>query len=74
MNHVQDFFRRRPSQRDHIPAFRIALGVAVPLLLLLAADRLDLAIYAAFGAFTGIYARNETAGSRSAPAGRGQEG
>jgi hypothetical protein len=35
------------------------VGVAVPLLILLAVDRLDLAIYAAFGAFTGIYARNE---------------
>ena len=27
-------------------------------------DRLDLAIYAAFGAFTGIYARNESPRSR----------
>lgn len=64
MNHVEDFFHLRPSQRDHIPAFRIALGVAVPLLLLLAMGRLDLAIYAAFGAFTGIYARNEMQRSR----------
>ena len=52
MNHLQDFFHVRPAERDHIPAFRIALGVAVPLLTLLAIGRLDLAIYAAFGAFT----------------------
>lgn len=64
MNHVQEFFRIPPSERDHIPAFRIALGVAVPLLVLLFIDRLDLAVYAAFGAFTGIYARFESPRSR----------
>ncbi|MGO2861234.1 MAG: FUSC family protein [Brevibacterium sp.] len=64
MNHVQEFFRIPPSERDHIPAFRIALGVAVPLLVLLFIDRLDLAVYAAFGAFTGIYARFEAPRSR----------
>lgn len=64
MNHLQEFFSLRPAQRDHIPAFRIALGVALPLLTLMAIDRLDLAMYAAFGAFTGIYARNESPRSR----------
>lgn len=64
MSHVQEFFRVGPAERDHIPAFRIAVGVALPLLTLLALGRLDLAIYAAFGAFTGIYARNETPRSR----------
>ena len=34
--------------------------VAVPLLVLLAVDRIDLAVYASFGAFTGLcYGRNE---------------
>ncbi|NLE97486.1 MAG: FUSC family protein [Propionibacterium sp.] len=64
MNSVQEFFSIRPAQRDHIPAFRIALGVALPLLTLMVMGRLDLAIYAAFGAFTGIYARNESPRSR----------
>ena len=64
MSHVQEFFRISPAERDHIPAFRIALGVAIPLLVLLGVDRLDLAIYAAFGAFTGIYARFESPRSR----------
>ncbi|WP_223691744.1 FUSC family protein [Leifsonia poae] len=38
---------------------RAALAVAVPLLILLAVDRLDLAAYATFGAFTALYGRNE---------------
>lgn len=59
MNTVAQFFAVPPSQRDHVPAARIALSVAVPLGILLAVGRTDLAIYAAFGAFTAIYARNE---------------
>lgn len=59
MSTVAQFFAVPPSQRDHIPAARIALSVAIPLLVLLVLDRTDLAIYAAFGAFTFIYARNE---------------
>ncbi|EYB69579.1 hypothetical protein DEIPH_ctg004orf0098 [Deinococcus phoenicis] len=55
-----------PARRDHLPAGRIALGVAVPLGLLLWLGRIDLTIYAAFGAFTGIYARHEPFGSRLA--------
>jgi hypothetical protein len=38
---------------------RAALAVAVPLLILLAVDRLDLAAYASFGAMTALYGRNE---------------
>lgn len=64
MNHLQEFFHVRPAQRDHIPAFRIAVGVALPLLTLMVVGRLDLAIYAAFGAFTGIYAKHESPRSR----------
>lgn len=66
MNHVREFFRLAPAQRDHIPAFRIALGVGAPLLALLALGRLDLAIYASFGAFTGIYGRFEARRARAA--------
>ncbi|MHA0033465.1 hypothetical protein ACXXDK_00280 [Deinococcus sp. PESE-38] len=46
----------RPERRDRWPAQRIAVGVGAPLLLLLALGRADLTVYAAFGAFTGIYA------------------
>ncbi|WCZ38533.1 hypothetical protein [Corynebacterium jeddahense] len=57
-------FRMGPAQRDHIPAFRTALGVAIPMFTLLALGRLDLAIYANFGAFTGVYGRHATRGNR----------
>ena len=39
--------------------FRAAAAVALPLLVLLAVGRLDLAAYATFGAFTALYGRNE---------------
>lgn len=58
-NPVRRFFVLHPAQRDHIPAARIALSVAVPLVVLVLLGRADLTIYAAFGAFTSIYARNE---------------
>ncbi|MBC2681947.1 FUSC family protein [Corynebacterium anserum] len=64
MNQLKAMFELNPSNRDHIPAFRIAFGIAVPLLLLLAINRLDLAIYATFGAFTGLFARHESRRSR----------
>lgn len=60
MNHVRNYFTMAPSRRDHYPAARIAIGVAVPLLFLLAIGRVDLTIYAAFGSFTGIYAKAES--------------
>lgn len=53
-------FQMGPARRDHIPAFRTALGVAIPMFTLLALGRLDLAIYANFGAFTGVYGRHAT--------------
>lgn len=64
MSKVDEFFRMAPPRRDHIPAFRIAVGVALPLLTLLILNRLDLAVYATFGSFTGIYARHESRRSR----------
>ena len=59
MNHLRDMFRIAPAHNDHQVAIRCGLGVGVPLLLLLAFGRVDLAIFASFGAFTGIYGRNE---------------
>lgn len=56
---VRELFVVGPSRRDHVPALRIALAVGVPLVLLMALGRPDLTIYAAFGAFTSIYARHE---------------
>jgi len=44
---------------DHIPAFRIAVGLAIPLVLLLATGQIGWAMYAGFGAFTGIYSKYE---------------
>ena len=64
MRELRDFLSLAPARRDHLPAGRIALGVGVPLLLLLWINRLDLTIYASFAAFAGIYARHEPLGSR----------
>jgi hypothetical protein len=59
LNHLRDMFRIGPAHNDHHVAVRCGLGVGVPLLLLLVLGRIDLAIFASFGAFTGIYGRNE---------------
>lgn len=60
----RELFTLAPASRDHVPAFRIAFSVAIPLLILLVTHRLDLAIYATFGTFTGIYARHESPQAR----------
>ncbi|MFB0834991.1 FUSC family protein [Arthrobacter halodurans] len=52
-------FALAPGERDHRVAFRAALGVFLPLVALIAIDRLDLAVFAIFGAFTGVYGRVE---------------
>jgi uncharacterized membrane protein YccC len=49
-----------PPTEDHRPALRVALGLAIPGIALLAAGRPDLIIYAVFGAVTGMYGRTET--------------
>ena len=54
-----EMFTIAPANKDHQVAFRCAVGVFVPLITLVLLDRLDLAIFASFGAFTGIYGRNE---------------
>jgi hypothetical protein len=48
-----------PAKNDHHAALRAAAGLFIPLLTLTVTNRLDLAIFANFAAFTGIYARNE---------------
>ncbi|GHF59568.1 FUSC family protein [Deinococcus metalli] len=61
---ARPFVTLGPARRDHLPAGRIALGVGLPLGTLLALGHLDLVVYAAFAAFTGIYARHEPLGTR----------
>lgn len=55
-----------PPTEDHRPALRVALGLAIPGVALLAAGRPDLIIYAVFGAITGMYGRTESRGRRFA--------
>lgn len=57
-------FSIAPGNKDHHPALRCAVGVFLPLITLVLLDRLDLAIFASFGAFTGIYGRGEPHGTR----------
>ena len=59
MKAVAEMFTMGPSNKDHHPAIRCAVGVFVPLITLTLLGRLDLAVFASFGAFTGIYGRNE---------------
>ena len=54
-----EMFTMAPANKDHQVALRCAVGVFVPLITLVLLDRLDLAIFASFGAFAGIYGRNE---------------
>lgn len=46
MHDFSPLFQVGPARRDHIPALRVALGVAIAMFTLLALSRLDLAIYA----------------------------
>ena len=62
--HVREFFRVGPARQDHVVGLRCAASVGLPLLTLLAMGRFDLMVFAAFGAFTGIYGRGEPHGAR----------
>lgn len=64
MKLLAEMFTMAPGNKDHQVAIRCAVGVFVPLITLVLLDRLDLAIFATFGAFTGIYGRNEPHGKR----------
>ncbi|HSU48120.1 MAG TPA: FUSC family protein [Arthrobacter sp.] len=59
MKMFAEMFSIGPGNKDHHPALRCAVGVFVPLITLVLLGRLDLAIFASFGAFTGIYGRGE---------------
>jgi hypothetical protein len=61
---LAEMFTMAPANKDHHVAVRCAVGVFVPLITLVLLDRVDLAIFASFGAFTGIYGRNEPHGRR----------
>jgi Fusaric acid resistance protein-like len=61
---LAEMFTMAPANKDHHPAIRCAVGVFVPLLTVVLMNRLDLAIFASFGAFTGIYGRVELHGQR----------
>lgn len=61
---LRGFVSLAPSRVDHIPAFRIALGLAIPLAILLVTENITWAMYAGFGAFTGIYSRYEPTAMR----------
>ena len=56
---LAEMFTLAPANKDHHLAIRCAVGVFVPLITLVLLGRLDLAIFASFGAFTGIYGRGE---------------
>jgi len=46
-----------PARKDHWIGLRTGIGVFAPLITLFAIDRLDLVVFAVFGAFTGVYGR-----------------
>ncbi len=48
-----------PHRGDHRVALRAVLSVGIPLLVLLALGRLDLSVYASFGAFAALYGRTD---------------
>lgn len=51
---------------EHRHALRVALGLGIPGLALLAAGRPELLVYTIFGAFTGMYGRTDTGRDRTA--------
>lgn len=64
VNPIPSLFTIAPGNRDHEVGVRCAVSVFVPLVLLLVLDRVDLAVFASFGAFTAIYGRNQPHGLR----------
>lgn len=62
VNPIPSLFTIAPGNRDHEVGVRCAVSVFVPLVLLLVLDRVDLAVFASFGAFTAIYGRNQPHG------------
>ncbi len=54
---LKNIFKLGPSNEDHFIALRCGVGGFLPLLFLLFIDRLDLSIFAVFGAFVNVYGR-----------------
>ena len=52
------------SRNDVDTTIRVGLSIGLPLLVVYAVDRLDLAVYAAFGALTSLYGNAETSHRR----------
>lgn len=59
VNPFPAMFTIGPADGGHEVGLRVGVTILAPLLLLLAAERMDLAIYVIFAAFTGIYGRGE---------------
>lgn len=57
--YLADLFRVKPSNFDHHPAIRCAIGVAIPLVALAAAGHPELIPFGSFGALTGVFGRGE---------------
>ncbi len=62
---AQQLLHVGPHSGAHRVAFRAALSVLVPLLVLWGTGHLELSIFAAFGAFTSLYGRNHVHLSRA---------
>ncbi|WP_291278337.1 FUSC family protein [Galactobacter sp.] len=54
---LRALFALAPLNGDHFVGLRAGIGVMLPLLFLIAIDRLDLAPYVVFGSFVGVYSR-----------------
>jgi hypothetical protein len=63
---LRDFLHVRETPGAHRVALRAGISVLVPQLVLLALDRPQWSLYAAFGAFTSLYGRNHVHLSRLA--------
>jgi hypothetical protein len=63
---LRDFLHVRETPGAHRVALRAGISVLVPQLVLLAMDRPEWSLYAAFGAFTSLYGRNHIHLSRLA--------
>ncbi|MFC9354296.1 FUSC family protein [Arthrobacter sp. NPDC057013] len=59
LQHLRQLHSLGPANNDHLSAWRVAISVAVPSLVLLLLGRPELTIYAVFGALTGMYGRSE---------------
>lgn len=59
-----DMFSIPPAKYDWVPALRIALSTAVPLALIVLTGRIELTLFATFGAFVSIYGKNQTTANR----------